>query len=65
LPRKNEGWDISAFLGILAVLTPIAIYILSLNISDAQKYFGVTIVLFVLMFVYFEKVKKYPTSRSR
>lgn len=65
LPTKKNWAKIGALLTFLGIIVGLLVAVISLAGQDeALKYFGITIVLFFSMFVYFEWIKEYPSART-
>jgi len=64
MPKKN--WTkLGAMIAFVALIVMMLFSIYNLTgIDMALKYFALTIVLLLAMFIYFEFLKEYPTSRS-
>ncbi len=65
MPKKN--WTkLGAMIGFVALIVMMLFSIYAITgIDMALKYFALTIVLLLALFVYFEFLKEYPTSRSQ
>ena len=65
MPKKN--WTkLGTMIGFVALIVSMLFSIYAITGTDmALKYFALTIVLLLAMFVYFEFLKEYPTSRSQ